>query len=139
MLFHSPEFLTLMVATAALYYLLPRRRLWLLALANAVFYGAAGLPWLGLFAAMSFLTYLCSKRAEPDRGPAARRWVWLGVTLNLLNLAFFKYTNFLFQSLNQVLHFAPDGKLLSIILPVGISFYTFQLVAYLIDVGRGEQ
>ncbi|HEY3315156.1 MAG TPA: MBOAT family O-acyltransferase, partial [Bacillota bacterium] len=46
---------------------------------------------------------------------------------------------FLFQSLNQVLHFAPDGKLLSIILPVGISFYTFQLVAYLIDVGRGEQ
>lgn len=139
MLFHSPEFLSLLLVTAAAFHAFPRARLYLLALANAVFYGAAGLPWLGLFVGLSLLTYLASKRAQPDLGPSARRWVWFGVVANLLNLGFFKYTNFLFQSLNHVLRFAPDSKLLTIVLPVGISFYTFQLVAYLVDVGRGEQ
>ncbi|MHB0884760.1 MAG: MBOAT family O-acyltransferase [Bacillota bacterium] len=139
MLFHSPEFLSLLLVTAAAFYAFPRARLYLLALANGVFYGAAGLPWLALFVGMSLLTYVASKRAQPDFGRSARRWVWLGVVANLLNLGFFKYTNLLFQSVNGFLHFAPDGKLLSIVLPIGISFYTFQLVAYLVDVARGEQ
>ncbi len=139
LLFHSPEFLSLLAVTVTVYYTFPRARLYLLALANALFYAVAGLPWLGLFVAMALLTYLASKRAQPDLGPSARRWVWLGVTANLLNLGFFKYTNFVFQSLNRYLHLTADSKLISVILPIGISFYTFQLIAYLVDVGRGRQ
>ena len=139
MLFHSPEFLAFLAVTAGAYHALPRARLYLLALANALFYAVAGLPWLGLFVAMALLTYLASKRAQPDLGPSARRWVWIGVTANLLNLGFFKYTNFIFQSLGRYLHLGIDSKLVLVVLPIGISFYTFQLIAYLVDVGRGKQ
>ena len=73
---------------------------------------------------------------------AKNRKIILAVTLLLLfsSLAFYKYTNFILQNLFRVLHFAGIKRSVSldIILPVGISFFTFQAAGYVIDVYRKE-
>ena len=73
----------------------------------------------------------------PER-PARRPWLWAGVAANLGVLAFFKYTDFLLDSLQPLVRVAglrlPHPE---IVLPVGISFFTFQSVSYLVDVYRG--
>lgn len=135
MLFHSPEFIALMSLTATVCYLAPGSRIPVLAIANAVFYGAAGWEYLLLFLAASAVTYYCSLRAG---GPGGRWWVAAGVALNLLNLGYFKYTGWLLDTADRVLDLGVDARAWQVVLPVGISFYTFQLIAYLIDVGRDE-
>ncbi|MGE5560872.1 MAG: MBOAT family O-acyltransferase [Chloroflexota bacterium] len=136
MLFHSPEFLSLMAMALVAYLFFPRARITILAVANAFFYGVAGLPWLALFAGMAWLTYYCSLRVNRRHG---RLFLWLGCAANLLNLGFFKYTNFIISNLPVELVAGLIGdRVLHVALPIGISFYTFQLMAYLIDVARDE-
>lgn len=134
MLFHSPEFMGLLVLTLIVFYGLPRWRLYTLALANAAFYAAAVWRYLVLFFGIALLTYLCSERIGLGRG---RTYLWLGIGINLLNLATFKYTVFLLQNLQKLVPPDFDLPALSIILPVGISFYTFQMISYLVDVRKG--
>lgn len=136
MLFHSPAFILIMLITLLLFWRFPQTRTPLLALANLIFYGAAGTSYLLLFLAISSLTYGLSRWIA--RGIRPRTLLWIGVILNLLNLATFKYTAFLVSNLNQLFHLGLDPKLYQLLLPVGISFYTFQLIAYLVDVYRGE-
>lgn len=138
MLFHSFEFLSLLFLTCLIYYLLPKQRLYLLAIANLVFYGVSGISYLLLFLAMSIITYYCSRRVNKKGG---RIFLYAGVLINLFNLAFFKYTGFVLKNFEALLnlHFPwQDALLARIILPVGISFYTFQLIAYLVDVFRKD-
>jgi alginate O-acetyltransferase complex protein AlgI len=134
-LFHSPEFIVLMLLTLALYAAVPRARVPILAVANLAFYGASGWQYLLLFLTMSALTYWCSLGAG---GPRARLLLWLGVAANLANLFIFKYTGFATANLDRLFHLGLDPKAWQLLLPVGISFYTFQLMAYLIDVHRGD-
>lgn len=133
MLFHSPEFIALLATTVALFYAVPRARIPILAAANALFYGAAGWRYLVLFFAVSLATYLCSLKVN---GPRGRLYLWLGVGLNLLNLGFFKYTGFVLQNVSRFVSLGFDPATLSIVLPIGISFYTFQMIAYLVDVRK---
>ncbi len=65
-----------------------------------------------------------------------RRWLLLSVVTSLTVLGYFKYTNFFIDSVNRLVPHA-DIPLLSIILPAGISFYTFKTMSYAIDVYRG--
>jgi D-alanyl-lipoteichoic acid acyltransferase DltB (MBOAT superfamily) len=70
-----------------------------------------------------------------------KRWLIASITLNLSILAIFKYNNFILQSVQEFVSlFGGDISvpMLSIILPVGISFYTFQSMSYTIDVYRGD-
>jgi len=71
-----------------------------------------------------------------DRGKSVRALIGLGVVVNLGLLGYYKYANFFLDSLNTVL--ATDYHLGTIILPIGISFFTFQQIAYLVDAGQGE-
>lgn len=135
MLFQSPEFLVLLAVTAALYWAVPRLRTPLLVAANAIFYVASGWQYLLLFLAAVILTHLCALRLQ---GPNGKLYLWVGVVLNLLNLGFFKYTGFVASNLNRLLNLGIDTSIWNVILPVGISFYTFQLIAYLVDVYRRE-
>ncbi|MEW8976818.1 MAG: MBOAT family O-acyltransferase [Symbiobacterium sp.] len=136
MLFHSPEFVLTMLATLLLYWSFPRARTPILAVANLVFYGASGLEYLALFLAISSLIYGLSRAIE--RGVRPRLLMVTGVTLALLNLGVFKYTAFAASNLERLLHLGLDPTQFELLLPVGISFYTFQLVAYLVDVYKGR-
>lgn len=135
MLFHSIEFNILMIATLACFYLFPRSRVLLLAVANTLFYGASGTRYLLLFVAVAAITYGCSLVAHRPRG----KWAMiLGVVLNLANLGYFKYTGFVITTLDRLAQLGIDPRPWQLILPVGISFYAFQLIAYLVDVYRGD-
>ena len=64
--------------------------------------------------------------------------MWLNIILNVGILALFKYYDFFITEFARLFHFSADGLLLKVILPVGISFYTFQALSYTIDVYRGK-
>jgi alginate O-acetyltransferase complex protein AlgI len=134
-LFHSPEFIVLMLVTLGVYAAFPKARVAILAAANLVFYGASGWQYLLLFLAASAITYGCSLGA---RGRWGKVLVWIGVLANLGNLFVFKYTGFAVTNLEKLFHLGLDARVWQLVLPVGISFYTFQLMAYLIDVYRGD-
>ena len=68
----------------------------------------------------------------------AKTWTWLNIVLNLGILALFKYYDFFVTEFAQLFHISTNGLLLKVILPVGISFYTFQALSYSIDVYRGK-
>lgn len=133
MLFHTPAFLALMLVTLVFYYAFPRGRLWILALANMVFYGLPNPAHLLLFLGACPVTYWGARRGRLGFG--------LALAANVANLVFFKYALFFTRSLERLAGIplpAADSFLVQVVLPVGISFYTFQLIAYLVDVRAGR-
>ena len=132
MLFHHLSFILFCALVFALYWRLPAARLWLLAAANALFYLAAGWQNLALFLTASALTYGLGQVVTGPRG----RWALaLGITTNVANLAFFKYAGFVSSSLYPwlPLPFFDPVLVRDVLLPIGISFYTFQHISYLVD------
>jgi len=114
------------------------RKSWLL-VCSYVFYGAWNWKFLFLIAGSTLVDYVAA--LQMARG--ANRRLWLGVSLvaNLGALATFKYLDFFIESaveLSRWLGFEASPHTLGFILPVGISFYTFQTLSYTIDVYRGE-
>ena len=136
MLFSSITFLYFFLpVTLGLYYLVPRSfKNHVLLLASLVFY-AFGEPryvlLLLLSALVGWLHGLLFRKYPHNRGILASGLCW-----NLAFLLFFKYADFLIGSLNGLL--GTSIPLLGLTLPVGISFYTFQNMSYLIDVYRGD-
>lgn len=132
MLFQNISFFLLLAVTFALYWRFPASRLWVLAVANAVFYMAAGWENLLLFLGASAATFALGKVVT---GPWGRAAMWAGIALNLANLAFFKYAGFLTGSLHAVwpVPFLDPKLVTGLLLPIGISFYTFQHISYLVD------
>lgn len=134
MLFHTPEFFILMIATLALYYWLPKHRIMWLTIANFIFYGVSGIGFLGLFLVVSTLTFL-SALVMGNR--YRKLWLWFSIIINVINLGFFKYSVFVLTNLEQILNVSlvtDNSFWLTIVLPVGISFYTFELISYTVDV-----
>jgi len=143
MLFNSWSFPPFFAAVLALYYGLPRRaqNVMLLA-ASYFFYACWDWRFLGLLVLSTSADWTLANliKREPTRR-GARRWVATSVALNLCFLGFFKYFNFFVDSADALLHAigAPAfGRHLSVVLPVGISFYTFQSISYIVDVYRGD-
>lgn len=143
MVFSDAEFWRFFAVVFLLYILLPHRgQNWLLLGASYVFYGAWDWRFLGLLGFSTTADYLIGRaiEASPDR-QRRLQIVTLSVAMNLTFLGFFKYFNFFTQSfvdLARDLGFQPDPFTLSIALPVGISFYTFQSMSYTIDIYRGD-
>ena len=71
-----------------------------------------------------------------DRVKQAKIFLWIGIIINLIYIGYFKYANFLFSSVNGIAN--TNFNFDKIILPLGISFYTFTQIAYLVDAYRGE-
>ena len=113
----------------------PRAGIMVLVGASLFFYGAWRPVYLLLFAASVAVNFALGLRMED---PLRRRGIGtFGVTLNLAGLCYFKYTNFIFDSLNTLT--GAPLPFVNIILPLGISFFTFQQIAYLVDVMRGAR
>ncbi|HYD40218.1 MAG TPA: MBOAT family O-acyltransferase [Anaeromyxobacter sp.] len=144
MSFASLEFFVFLAIVLPLYYALEQR--WqnrMLLLAGYFFYGWWDWRFLGLIGVSTICDYLVGLGLARLR-PADRRRRWLlaaSLTLNLGFLGTFKYFDFFASSAVELLErlgFAPDPVTIHVILPVGISFYTFQSMAYTIDVYRGS-
>ncbi len=124
-------------------WLLPQRaqNLWLLA-ASLVFYGYWDWRFLGLLVFSTMLDFTCARGIEASSDPRRRKAILLvSVVLNLGLLGVFKYVGFFADSFARLLTnvgVTPGWTTLNIVLPVGISFYTFQTMSYTIDVYRGQ-
>ncbi|MBL9093597.1 MAG: MBOAT family protein [Planctomycetaceae bacterium] len=143
MLFHSLTFALFFAPVFALYCALDQRRQNALLLAASLyFYGAWDVRFLGLLIASASIDYIAALRmAATCDMRLRRRWLRLSLAGNFGILGFFKYCNFFvgsFQELLGSVGFATNSWAPSIVLPVGISFYTFQAVSYAVDVYRGE-
>ncbi|HYT75017.1 MAG TPA: MBOAT family O-acyltransferase, partial [Vicinamibacterales bacterium] len=141
MIFHSLDFVVFFVVVVALYWRLPHRgQNVLLLVAGYVFYGYVH-PWFLILIASSTLVDYASARGM-ERWPERRRlFMAASILSNFGMLGFFKYFNFFIDNLERVLRAAglhADLPVLRVLLPVGISFYTFQAMSYTIDVFRGE-
>jgi alginate O-acetyltransferase complex protein AlgI len=117
-------------------------RLALLVVASYLFYGWWDYRFVSLLVVSTLVDYQAGRRLHASQNQATRRF-WLGVSLvtNLGLLAFFKYCGFFATSLNAVGDLLQFGGRLSvpeILLPIGISFYTFQTMSYSIDIYRGK-
>jgi len=146
MLFNSVAYLVFFLAVFWAFWALLRhpgaQRWWLLA-ASLFFYGFWNPAYLSLILGVTAVTWGCAARTRTDPG-RRRRWLWLGVGSSLTVLAVFKYTWFSLSSIEMLLGLF-DARLpfsiafaKKIVLPVGISFYTFQSLSYLVDVYRGH-
>ena len=136
MLFHTQAFLlAFLPVTLAAYYALarfPEGRRWAMIAASLVFYGYWDwrlVPLLVLSVAINWALSLLPPRV------ALRAVVVMGVAANLAVLAFFKYADFLVGSIEAALGLKHDS--FGIVLPLGISFFTFQQISYLVNLGRG--
>jgi alginate O-acetyltransferase complex protein AlgI len=148
LLFNSAEFIFVFLPLVlGIYYVLPHRaQNAFLVLASCVFYASWDWRFLAPLLFTSSLDYWVSKRLEAasQQGRSQRyrkRYVMLSIVSNLGLLGFFKYFNFFAQSLVDllgVIGIGADIRVFNIVLPVAISFYTFQALSYTIDVYRGE-
>jgi len=115
------------------------RKLWLLA-ASYAFYSAWDWRFLSLIVGSTVLDYFVGRRLAAGT-PRRRAWLVLSLAGNLGVLAVFKYFGFFVDSavgLVEALGFSASRPTLTLILPVGISFYTFQTMSYTIDIYRGK-
>ena len=143
MLFNSIQFFVFFLAVYTLYLALGHKKQNLMLLvASYVFYGAWDWRFLSLIAISTVLDFVCARKIDETEDVRRRKlFLTLSVAGNLLILGFFKYYDFFAQNLQALLGrfgVAADARFLEIILPVGISFYTFQTMSYTIDVYRGE-
>ncbi|MCB9797192.1 MAG: MBOAT family protein [Alphaproteobacteria bacterium] len=144
MVFASNVFLFLFLpAFLAVYYAAPARwRSWIIALGSYVFYGWWRPDFLTLVLFSTVVDYTCGQRIAQEHaaGRKGKPWVTLSVLVNLGLLGYFKYANFGVDSLNALLGGLGLEPMAwtQVVLPVGISFYTFQTMSYTIDVYRGK-
>ncbi len=141
MLFNSITFLIFLTVVFTVYWTFARRHTYqnlLLLIASYVFYGWWDYRFLGLLFFSTFLDYYTGLKIHQANSQQLRKvWLAISVVVNLGFLAFFKYYNFFvtsFQELLMQLGIQIDTWMLSIILPVGISFYTFHGLSYVFDI-----
>ena len=145
MLFNSSIFFAFYAAFFPLYWLVHRHRrarTFLILVGSYVFYGAWDWRFLSLIVVSTVVDFFCGGAIAASPSPKTRRrLLHLSLAVNLGALGVFKYYGFFVQSfldLANALGWHPHPATLAFVLPVGISFYTFQTLTYTIDIYRGE-
>ena len=140
MLFSSITFLFIFLPlTLLLYYLVPvRMKNYVMLAASLIFYAWGEPVYIILMILSIILNYFCGQDIyeKRDNARAMKMSLMFGVVMNLLILGFFKYYGLLMDTINAILPIDIPYRMLA--LPIGISFYTFQAMSYLIDVYRKE-
>jgi D-alanyl-lipoteichoic acid acyltransferase DltB (MBOAT superfamily) len=141
MLFSTTRFFLFLAIVLLLFYTAPRRmRRYILLLASYLFYASWNYKFIALLLILTAIDYTAGIWLDRLQSPRRRRLVLVGsLAANLAFLGFFKYFNFLASNLAQLLGRAPGAFALDIVLPLGISFHTFQSMSYVVDVYRGSQ
>src|SRR3990172_2760171 len=143
MQFNTYEFALFFCVVYGIYLCLNHRwqNMMLLA-ASYFFYGWWDWRLLPLLMVSTFIAFFFGlKIGESDNNRTRKVFLIAGVCVNLCILAFFKYFNFFAENLHTILGligFSTNNVLLKIVLPIGISFYTFQKMSYLVDIYRRE-
>lgn len=143
MVFSSAIFLFLFLPVfLAVYYLTPYRfRSHIILICSLIFYGWWRLDFLGLMLAVILWSYFIAQRIDRNRDSGgAKPWLIAGLVLNIGTLAVFKYFNFGIETMNALLTEAGFHSIEAIkfLLPIGISFYIFHAVSFLVDIYRGD-
>ena len=136
MVFNSVVFLFCFMPLALLlYYLAPgRAKNAVLLLESILFYCWAGITWLPLIAVLVLVNYLAGLFLGRRQTGGRRLVLVLAVTVSAAALVFFKYTNFLIDTLNQIAGLGLSSLTFLSVLPLGISYYIFKLISYVADV-----
>jgi D-alanyl-lipoteichoic acid acyltransferase DltB (MBOAT superfamily) len=145
MLFPTFAFGLFFLSLFALVWLVGDRVEWrklIILVASWVFYGAWDWRFVPLLMASAWMNFAAGALIARSPGAGARRWILIaGVAANLTLLGVFKYHGFLVdqgRAALALLNLSVDPPLLQVILPVGVSFFTFQGISYLVDVHRGR-
>ena len=133
----SNLFLLFVAVSVLIYYIVPHRLQWLVLLCfSYIYYLAGGVRYVGFILFSTLVTWLIAlaveKTEKSENHKGARNLLILGLILNFGMLGIVKYTNFMVENLNALFHMNLRG--MEILLPLGISFYTFQSSGYLLDV-----
>ena len=140
MLFSSILFLFRFLPIALLlYYVSPQKLKNLtLLICSLIFYSWGEIKYLWIMAALILINYVCGRLIESSKRQSGRKFfLILSIAGSLSMLLYFKYANFFTSNMNQIFGMnLPELK--TIVLPLGISFYTFQSISYIIDVYRRE-
>ena len=141
MIFNSIEFFVFLAVALGVYWTIPRRfQNLLIVVLSYVFYGWWDWRFCGLLAISTVVDFTVGRRMAASDDDAARKsLLWVSMAVNLGILGFFKYFNFFVDSAVEALGgigLEPSSPILEIVLPVGISFYTFQTMSYTIDIYR---
>ncbi|MBQ2069952.1 MAG: MBOAT family protein [Bacilli bacterium] len=141
--FNSLAFLIFLPVVLLLYWVLPHRFRWVLLLVASYYFYMSWNPWLiFLILATTLVSYLSALfMGKSEKKGWKRFWLIFTIVVCIGSLIFFKYFNFLIKSATDFLNLFSlhiNSFSLDIVLPIGISFYTFQTLSYVIDVYRGK-
>jgi len=143
MLFNSIHFFLFFVIVTALYFMLPHRLRWFLLLSSSCYFYMAFVPVYILILGFTIvIDYFAGIFLETTIGKKRKYWLIASLIANIGVLAFFKYYNFLNNNISEFLNtlgYQNTIPNLSILLPIGLSFHTFQAMSYTIEVYRGHQ
>lgn len=143
MLFDSLHFLIFFIAVTSLYFVIPYKNRWFLLLAGSCYFYMSFVPVYILILAFTIVVdYFAGIYIENAQGKRRKLFLVASLIANIGVLAVFKYYNFLNDNFSFLLHgfgFRNPLPYLSLLLPIGLSFHTFQAMSYTIEVYRGRQ
>jgi alginate O-acetyltransferase complex protein AlgI len=143
MLFNSIEFLVFFIAVIPLYFILPYRfRVIMLLAASCYFYMFFIPVYIVILFSTIIIDYFAGILIERSSGTKRKAWLVISLVANIGILCYFKYFNFLNDNLTLLLdsiNIKNEIPYLTILLPIGLSFHTFQAMSYTIEVYRGNQ
>ena len=143
MLFNSLQFLVFFPVVTLFYFLIPHAWRWLhLLIASCIFYMYFIPVYILILIFTIIIDYIAGIMIENARGPKRKLFLVMSIVANVGVLALFKYYNFFTENINELLHSSGwttrSVPLLNIILPIGLSFHTFQAMSYTIEVYRSN-
>lgn len=139
MLFSSMTFIFIFLPIVLLFYFIASNRLknYILLIASIIFYSWADIHYLGALLLTIFFSYFGAIIVDRNKYSfVGKNAMILTVFANICLIFYFKYFKFFLENINNI--FNTDFNVLNILLPVGISFYTFQAISYVVDVYRGD-
>lgn len=143
MLFNSLDFILFFILVTVTYFLLPHKYRWVLLLAASCYFYMAFVPVYILILGFTIvIDYFAGIYIEKSQGKKRKSYLVLSLIANIGVLVVFKYYNFLNDNLTYLLgdfHYKNPVPYLKILLPIGLSFHTFQAMSYTIEVYRGNQ
>jgi len=142
MLFNSLEFFIFFPLATGLYFLFPHKRRWIMLLAaSCVFYAFFSIKYLFLLVFLALISYFCA--IFINKYESKKRIFFIAcIFVNCAALFLFKYFNFFNENIGHIakfIHWNYSYQALRIIFPIGMSFYVFQILGYVIDVYTGSQ
>ncbi len=143
MLFNSFEFLIFFILVTSLYFVIPHNYRWALLLAASCIFYMFFIPvYIFILFFTIIIDYIAGILIENAQGLRRKQFLWMSLIANVGVLAIFKYYNFLNTNFTEMFSWMGTTNpipYLNIILPIGLSFHTFQAMSYTIEVYRGNQ